>query len=122
MILEPEHLKLAIAVDDAYFGAEASVSIGLIVTELVINALKHAFPSHQAGGEIHVNFRSLAKGWLLQVTDNGVGKSQEAVPGLGTSIVEALAKQLQATVTVNAAHPGTSVTVKHLVEEPAETS
>ncbi len=122
MILEPEHLKLSIAVDDTVFSAEASVSMGLIVTELVINALKHAFPDHKAGGEIHVTFRSLAKGWLLQVTDNGVGRSQDAPPGLGTSIVEALAKQLQATVTVTAAHPGTSVMIKHLAAARAVTS
>ena len=73
------------------------MSLGLIVTELVINALKHGFPAG-AEGEILVCYDAQDSGWRLSVSDNGLG-SQEAsgeVPhtGLGTSIVEALAHQL----------------------------
>ena len=87
------------------------------MTELVINALKHAFPEDRSG-RISVGYASVgASGWTLSVGDNGVGMPNEpdrAKSGLGTSIVQALAKQLDATVTVANEHPGTTVSVKHL--------
>ena len=70
------------------------VSIGLIVTELVINALKHAFPGG-GDGKILVSYDIDGAGWRLSVADDGVGLPNEdggdRHTGLGTSIVEALA-------------------------------
>src|SRR5665213_3954735 len=91
------------------------VSLGLIVTELVINALKHAFPGHRPG-TIEVNYRSDGKKWSLTVTDNGVGMpsgEHEGKPGLGTGIVEALAKQLGGDIQIGDGAPGTVVSVVH---------
>ena len=88
--------------------AEASVSLGLIVTELVINALKHAFPRHRKG-KICVDYRSDGRAWTLSVRDTGIGMPEDAAdakPGLGTGIVEALARQLGATVEVAAVEAG----------------
>ena len=84
------------------------------MTELVINALKHGFPSG-AAGEILVKYRAQNSGWRLSVSDNGSG-SQEvdgepAHIGLGTSIVEALAHQLNATVVKTSGPEGTEVTI-----------
>ena len=95
--------------------ADVSVSLGLIVTELVINALKHAFPPGR-GGSIVVGYQSNLPDWALTVSDNGVGMPQGSVPakaGLGTSIVEALAKQVGATVEVSDTDPGTKVSIVH---------
>jgi len=95
--------------------ADASVSLGLIVTELVINALKHAFPDAR-GGKILVSYRSDGADWTLSVRDDGVGIPRGAEPvvaGLGTSIVEALAKQLNATVDVANTHPGATISIVH---------
>src|SRR3546814_4539551 len=67
---------------------------------LVINALKHAFPGDR-GGKILVDYNSNGSDWALSVSDNGVGTPETlagAKPGLGTSIVEALANQLGAAV------------------------
>jgi two-component sensor histidine kinase len=92
-----------------------AVSLGLIVTELVINALKHAFPAGR-GGNIVVGYQSHAPDWALTVKDDGVGMPKGAEPtkaGLGTSIVQALAKQVGATVEVSDAHPGTKVSIVH---------
>jgi two-component sensor histidine kinase len=93
-----------------------AVSFGLIVTELVINALKHGFPDGRKG-QIAVDFKGDALNWRLSVSDNGVGRrSETAEPdhiGLGTTIVEALARQLKATVEVAAAFPGTTTTIVH---------
>src|ERR1700691_2807614 len=85
--------------------AEA-VSIGLITTELVINALKHGFPSGGNGcGEILVKYEVDEANWRLSVSDNGVGLQQDGCrrrhTGLGTTIVEALAHQLKASVEIS---------------------
>ncbi len=86
----------------------------MIVTELVINALKHAFVEGRPG-TIRVDYRSSGSQWTLTVCDDGVGMpvGEKPKPGLGTGIVEALAGQLEATVTVSDANPGTSVIVAH---------
>ena len=95
--------------------ADTSVSLGLIVTELVINALKHAFPDDRKG-KILVDYKTHASNWTLSVTDNGVGmptKPGAAKPGLGTSIIEALTKQLGASISIAGANPGTKVSIMH---------
>jgi two-component sensor histidine kinase len=117
MIDDPKRLTLETIVDDTATKSDVSVSMGLIVTELVINAIKHAFQDRASGGRITVSFAAKDDGsWLLAVTDNGSGLptgKDAGNPGLGTGIVEALAKQLEATVAVSNANPGTRVEIKH---------
>jgi two-component sensor histidine kinase len=115
MIPDPDVLSIKVTVDDSVVAANISVSLGLIVTELVINALKHAFPGH-ARGKIVVDYRSHGADWSLSVKDNGVGMpkgSGGAKGGLGTGIVEALTKHLGASIEVIAANPGVAVTISH---------
>ena len=111
-----ERRALSIKVQATSGGATSSeaVSLGLIVTELVINALKHGFP-----GGAEAKYWSATglriPGGGLSVSDNGSG-SQEvdgepAHIGLGTSIVEALAHQLNATVLKTSGPQGTAVTI-----------
>jgi two-component system, sensor histidine kinase PdtaS len=116
MIDDPQRLTLETIVDDTATNSDVSVSMGLIVTELVINAIKHAFPDPTAAGKITVSFAADAGEWLLSVSDNGVGMpvgKKLAKPGLGTGIVEALSRQLEASVTVVDQDPGTRVEVRH---------
>ncbi len=126
MIAEPAHLSLTTAGAAGAVDARLSVSLGLIVTELVINALKHAF-SDAGQGRIVVDWELRGPNWSVSVTDDGVGMPTDPAQvheGLGTSIVRALAKQLHATVEITPAHPGARVTVAHtqiaLVGSPAE--
>lgn len=115
MIRDHNQLSLDVNVDGSSSRADVSVSLGLIVTELVINALKHAFPDDRRG-KIKVAYQSRGPNWTLSVTDNGIGMPTNAdapKPGLGTSIVQALSKQLHAVVRVADAEPGTAVTVAH---------
>ena len=116
MIANPNELTLAAVVDDTSMKSDASVSIGLIVTELVINAIKHAFPADASHGRITVSFAADEGGWLLSVSDNGTGMPagrKRAKPGLGTAIVDALSKQLDASVTMRQTNPGTRVEIRH---------
>jgi two-component sensor histidine kinase len=115
MIHDPKRLTIVATIDDSIVGATASVSLGLIVTELVINALKHAFPG-QRPGKIAVSYRSNGAKWSLSVTDDGVGMptaEHEGKPGLGTGIVEALARQLGGEIEVLDGQPGTVVSIVH---------
>jgi two-component sensor histidine kinase len=115
MIRDHNLVSLNVSVDDTVTSADVSVSLGLIVTELVINALKHAFPGDRAG-KIKVAYHSRGPNWTLSVTDDGVGMptdAAKAIPGLGTSIVQALTQQLRAHVKVADATPGTEVSIIH---------
>ena len=103
------------------------MSLGLIVTELVINALKHAFPDGRLG-KITVDYNFHGPNWILCVRDDDVGMPLTAPlrTGLGTSIVRALAGQLNASVKVTPEHPGAQVSIKHtqiaLVQDDPDTA
>jgi len=113
MIRDRAQLTLEVNVDASAVAADASVSLGLVVTELVINSLKHAFPGGRPG-RIVVDYHAQGPNWTLSVADNGVGMdAASSTPGLGTSIVAALASQLRARVQVADAHPGTTVSLVH---------
>jgi chemotaxis protein methyltransferase CheR len=89
-------------------------NIGLVVTELVINALKHAFPGSR-GGEIRVSYGTEGDGWRLSVSDNGVGRQpdDQGHVGTGTRIIALLARDLDAHVENSSGPQGTTVTVIH---------
>jgi two-component system, sensor histidine kinase PdtaS len=115
MIQDNGQISLEVTTDETVVDSHDSVSLGLIVTELVINALKHAFPD-QGQGTISVSYMAEGADWTLTVRDDGVGMpvgEGAARVGLGTSIIEALAKQLGATVRVASAKPGTMVSIRH---------
>src|SRR5436853_5480645 len=79
MILEDQPISIRVEAGEGSTTSEQAVSMGLIATELVINALKHAFPDG-AKGTIVVGFESTPSAWRLSVADNGVG-DQQALSG-----------------------------------------
>ena len=115
----PDPVAVEVRADSGLVASPQAVSIGLIVTELAINALKHAFPAGTAGGRVVVSYERAGTDWLLTVSDNGVGMVTGApadpLPGQGAGIVEALARQLRARVERSAGPggAGTSVSVAH---------
>lgn len=113
MIRDHSQLSLTVNADDTVASSGRAVSLGLIVTELVINALKHAFPDDR-DGQIKVDYRTQGEGWVLTVCDNGIGRSadaNEARPGLGTGIIKALTSQLGAVIERTDAEPGLRVSI-----------
>jgi chemotaxis protein methyltransferase CheR len=104
MVGESQPIAIEVCADDGSIDSAKAVSLGLIVTELVINAVKYAFPINRAEAAVTVAYRRDGMNWTLGVSDNGVGKSTNDAAvtggGLGTAIVLALAKQLGARVEV----------------------
>jgi two-component sensor histidine kinase len=97
---------------------DKAVPIGLIVNELVTNALKYAYPKGIAGPvRVKLQRGSAEDGEMLRLTveDDGVGYPQtDAAPkgsGLGSLIVGSMAQSLRATVALDRAHPGTRFVV-----------
>ena len=89
--------KLTVSASPLDVGVDFAVPLGLLVTELVTNAFKHAFP--EGGGEVFVTLHPNQRHEVvLTVSDNGQGPPQ-ATPasrkaGLGSSIVRSLVAQL----------------------------
>jgi two-component sensor histidine kinase len=77
MIGETRQVSLETEVSGGMVVSSEAVSIGLIVTESVINALKYAFPPTKTHGRIIVAYGVNGSVWELSIADNGVGKSSE---------------------------------------------
>jgi len=115
MILDDQPVSIRVEAGAGTTTSEQAVSMGLIATELVINALKHAFQAGPRAQSLWASSRP-PSAWRLFVSDDGVGigihlADAPARSGLGTSIVEALTRQLGGRVTTSAASPGTTVSV-----------
>jgi two-component sensor histidine kinase len=118
MIGDHRPTTLKVAADAGSVTSREAVSLGLIVTELILNALKHAFPDDgKSDRQIAVEFDVAGTNWKLSVKDNGIGAPvgvfAQPKSGLGTSIVNALAQQLDAKVEVLSTSQGTTVSVSH---------
>jgi len=118
MIAESDNaICLKIRVSGGCASSSEAVSLGLIITELVINALKYAFPIEKADNVITIAYEVAGASWTLRVSDNGIGQNLASKAtekgGLGTSIVSALAMQLGARVATESSGVGTSVSIIH---------
>jgi nitrate/nitrite-specific signal transduction histidine kinase len=82
-----------------------------------INSLKHAFDESSKDARITIAYDVFGKDWKLVVVDNGIGKPEgvfaQPKSGLGTSIISALAGQLDAQVVTVSGTQGTTVSVTH---------
>jgi chemotaxis protein methyltransferase CheR len=115
MIGDVRPISLKVCGDGGTANSRQAECLGLIATELVMNALKHAFPIDQGDARITVGYDAAGTNWKLSVIDNGIGRPDrvfaQAKTGLGTSIVKALAQQLDARVETLAGPTGTTVSV-----------
>ncbi|MBA3511268.1 histidine kinase dimerization/phosphoacceptor domain -containing protein [Sphingomonas sp.] len=115
MIDPKQDIEITVTADSGVLPTSHAVSIGLIVTELIINAVKYAFPVRRSTARISVTFEMAKSDWKLTVADNGTGRraltGAEASTGLGTALVTALAKQLQAQVSEISSAKGLAMAV-----------
>jgi two-component sensor histidine kinase len=117
MIGDVRPVTLKVAGTAGSLDSRQAESVGLITTELVMNALKHAFASEKMDCRISVAFDVDGTNWKLSVADNGMGKPDgvfaQPKTGLGTGIIKALAQDLNAKVETLAGPEGTIVSITH---------
>ncbi len=118
IVLDSNPVTIDITADESAIPSANAVSLGLIVTELVINAIKYAFPYPRPDARILVSYEVHDTDWKLVVSDNGIGKSETSAEpqpgsGLGTLIIKALSKQLDARVESSSSPAGMKVAITH---------
>ncbi len=106
-------VKLHVRVDEIRLGVAEAVSVGLLVNELVTNAMRHAFPDGRAGNIWLRLHRSGGSELRLEIEDDGIGAETHAdTGGTGTRLIQALAQQLGGTVERAGRNQGTKVAVR----------
>ena len=107
------HGQITLHAEPIRVETDKAVPIGLIVNELVTNALKYAYPN--GDGDIRVSFQKVDTAVQLAVEDDGVGYSEGAAPkgsGLGSVIVAAMARTINATVALESTAGRTRVSLR----------
>lgn len=106
--VSPRNIQLEVKVPQISLSLDAALPCGLIINELVANALKYAFPDRLSGKisiELDINVKNC---YILKVSDNGIGLPKnidwENTQSLGLRLVRTLSQQLGATVELDLSH------------------
>jgi two-component sensor histidine kinase len=94
-----EPIVLTHSLERILVSADKAVALGVILTEVLTNALKYAYPSN--GGEIHIELRQDTDNCKLLIEDHGIGFDPHSKPkgsGLGTKLIKAMISNLSGTV------------------------
>jgi two-component sensor histidine kinase len=105
---------LSVAAEAIHTTTDRAVSIGMMVTELVLNATKYAYPQDQHG-QVRVICRATAGGLELIVEDDGIGMDAAAPAkggGLGQKIVGMMSAKLKAETSRDPAHKGVRMVIR----------
>jgi len=92
--LESRNIELMLVERPFQISSERCWLMGMIVSELITNAVRHAFDQH--GGTIRLECRTFAGFVECRVSDNGSASTVDVRPGRGRRIIEALAQALGA--------------------------
>ncbi|SHH07277.1 sensor histidine kinase [Bradyrhizobium erythrophlei] len=115
--------RLTLKAEQIEIDPDRAVAIGIIVNELVMNAVKYAYPD--GAGPIHIVLNAEGDNVVLSIADNGVGLNVKTDPrstGMGQRIVTAMASKLDASVERDPAHAGTRIVLRfRRVSAPATT-
>jgi two-component system, sensor histidine kinase PdtaS len=102
--IEKTQIKPKLEVTDLNLNMDTAVPCGLIISELVSNSLKYAFPNGM-NGEIFVSLKFVDNKYEMIIRDNGVGMSDEIdfnnLETLGLLLVNSLTEQIDGEMTIN---------------------
>ncbi len=120
LVAMSNHVDVQTELADLPILVKNATSLGIIITELVTNTLKYAFPDNRRG-TLRVSFSQNGPEQILCVRDDGIGFppdfSLEKASGLGITLVKALTEQLGGTFSLEPG-PGAACTIRFPV--PAE--
>jgi two-component sensor histidine kinase len=105
--------RLTLKAEPVEIDPDRAVAIGIIVNELVMNAVKYAYPD--GAGPIHVDLYAQGDNLVLSIADDGVGLNGRSDPrstGMGQRIVTAMASKLEASVERDPDHAGTRIVLR----------
>ncbi len=110
-----KNISSSINVEEVFLNVETSVPLGLIISELVSNSIKYAFPN-QKTGKIFISLHSCDDKYKLTISDNGVGFPRDLdfkniESSLGLKLVNSLVKQLDGSIELDKSQ-GTKFTIK----------
>jgi PAS domain S-box-containing protein len=95
------HVEIHVNVSDVSLTIETSIPCGLILNELVSNALKYAFPEGR-GGEVNISMTTTGEQFVLTVRDNGIGFPEvvdfQNTRSLGLKLVNLLVGQMNGAI------------------------
>lgn len=111
--IDEEKIKLTKTIDSLDIDVDTMIPLGLIVNELITNALKHAFKNTNHKGMIQVILKEDMDTLQLTIKDNGVGVSKElflSSDSFGNKMIKAFLQKLKANIHVENMN-GTSVSL-----------
>ena len=108
-VLEPAGIRCEAAIESGALPASQCHRLALMLTELVTNAAKHAFPNRN-DALIRIEMANRDGAWLCTVADNGIGATGP-LQGTGSRILEGLARSIDARLQGEASQGGTRVTI-----------
>ena len=102
--VEKYRIKPTLEIDDVNLNIETAVPCGLIISELVSNSLKYAFPDDMEG-EIYISLKANSDKFRLIISDNGIGLPEEFdfenIGSLGLLLVNNLTEQIDGEIKIN---------------------
>lgn len=118
--VDRQRVEIRIDVPDVRLSIDPAIHAGLLVNELIVNALKHAFPDGRRG-KVAVGFHRTGDELEMRVADDGVGLPEGMDPAratsLGLQLVNTLVEQLDGTLEVRDGRPGAEFRVRFPVQE-----
>ena len=99
--IKPERIKLSLDIEEVKLNIETAIPCGLIISELVSNSLKYAFPTRKKG-EIHISLKQIGDKYELVIGEDGIGFPKnidfKKTDSLGLQLVNSLVSQLDGSI------------------------
>lgn len=104
-------IELTIDLDTVHFNIDLSVPFGIILNELMVNSLKHAFPDQK--GAMKISLKRKENQYVFIVEDNGIGFTPcQSNDTMGLELIDTLVNQIDGTYAFDSDQNGTKCTIK----------
>jgi two-component sensor histidine kinase len=102
--VKKDHIKPILKIEDVNLNIETAIPCGLIITEIISNCLKYAFPN-QMKGKIIISLKQVEDKFELIISDNGIGLPEDIninkIKSLGILLVKSLTEQIDGKISIH---------------------